>query len=167
MFQHSIKWIKKNYGYGRSGPPSYLQLHLPHILPSPRYSAVILSTKAAVLSFIRLFDFFPATWLNLLPLRLSLKVWPVIWLKLNDIQEISGERERGRHSKDHLLGNQPEKSERRCMVKSFELWIAHHQIIYFCFSQPQLWPRSYLQSWRQRRKAVAGKGCGRRPGLTL
>lgn len=38
--------------------------------------------------------FFPGTWLNLLPLRLSLKVWPVIWLKLNDIQEFSVEGER-------------------------------------------------------------------------
>lgn len=172
MFKHSIKWIKKNYGHGRSGPSTCLQLHLPHSFPSPRHSAVILSTKALVgpLSFTWLLDFFQALGLIFCVWDCLLKVWPVIWLKLNDIQEISGGRERERQTQQGLtkiigLGNRQEKSGTRWMWRALSstAWLDSPPLNnIFLFFQPHQWSRSYLQSLSKRGKAVPGKGCGRR-----
>lgn len=172
MFKHSIKWVKKYYGHGRSGPSSHLELHLPYNLPSPRHLAVILSTKPLVdlspllgcLNFSRLHlagkkKFLPFTWPNLLPLRLSLKVWPVIWLKLNDIQEISGERQT---QQGPSVGKPTWKV--RNYMNGEELWALASPPLnnhFLLFPAPP-WSRSCLQSSRQRRNVVAGKGCRRR-----
>lgn len=169
MFKHSIKWTKKNYGHGRSGPSTYLQLHLPHSFPSPRHSAVILSTKALVgpLSFTWLLDFFQALGLIFCVWDCLLKVWPVIWLKLNDIQEISGERERerGRHSKGSqrsLACETDRKSQERDECEELWAvqpgWIAHHWVIYFCFSSHTRDPGATFSHWAKGGRLLLEKG---------